>query len=270
VAAVNVHYDAASKGSVVQTICELDHNVLSDAQGRAIDLTSPTVLQDLIDHGLRARLNFTGITGLLFVELDFEDPRLYPANPRRMSEELPVMPAAPSPIAAAQASAVDILANLKRVDFAGLAKDLKLLIVSVNKKVDDLDVKDLSSRVGRAADAVQGFISSPEAKQTFARLNAAIDDARTLMAHTGAQIGPAGDEFRATLAQAQAAIKALESAAVTSRRFIESQGQLGDETTHALRQIADAAESLQRLADAVDRDPSSLIVGKKKASSEKP
>ncbi|HVU16022.1 MAG TPA: MlaD family protein [Candidatus Didemnitutus sp.] len=265
VAAVNVRYNVASKRSAVQTICELDRNVLSDESGHPIDIANSSELQTLIDHGLRAQLSYTGITGLLYVELEFEDPRLYPANPRQMQETYPVMPAIPSSIAAAQASAVEILANLKRVDFAGLAKDIRGLLASVNKKVDDFDVKQLSSRIGKAADSVDAFINSPDAKQTFAKINTAIDEARGVMARIDGQVGPSGDELRATLQKAQVAIKALEDAAVSSRRFIDSQGQLGDETTRALRQFADAAESLQRLADELERNPSSLIVGRKKA-----
>jgi len=270
VAAINVRYDAASKRSVVQTICELDRNVLSDSQGRMIDLTNPAELQDLIDHGLRARLTITGITFLMFVELDFEDPRQYPANPHHMSEAYPVMPAIPSPIAEVQASVVEIVANLKKVDFADLSKQLRALLATANRKAEDLDLKDLTGRIGRAADGVQALVSSPEAKQTFAKLNAAIDDARATMDKLSAQIGPSGEDFRQTLAQAQTAIKSLDAAAAVTRRFVESQGQLGDETTRALRQFADAAESLQRLADALDRDPSSLIVGKRKPQPQKP
>jgi paraquat-inducible protein B len=265
VAAVNVRYNVTTKKSAVQTICELDHNVLTDESGQPIDIANPSELQTLIDHGLRAQLSYTGITGLLYVELEFEDPRLYPANPRQMQEVYPVMPAIPSSIAAAQASAVEILANLKRVDFAGLAKDIRGLLASVNKKVDEFDVKQLSNRIGKAADSVDAFINSPDAKQTFAKVNVTIDEARAVMGRLDGQIGPAGDELKETLLRAQSAIKALESAALTSQRFIDSQGHLGDETTRALRQFADAAESLQRLADELERNPSSLIVGRKKA-----
>lgn len=270
VAAINVRYDAVTKKSVVQTICELDRNVLSDDEGRSIDLTSPAELQDLIDHGLRARLNFTGITGLLFVELDFEDPRQYPPNPRQMADAYPVMPAIPSPIAEVQASIVEILANLKKVDFGGLAKELKTLLVATSKKVDDLDVKELSARIGRAADAVQAFVSSPEAKESFAKLNDAIDEAKAALGRLDAQIGPSGEEFRKTLTEAQKSLKSLDSAATTTRRFVEAQGQLGDEVNRALQQVADAAASLEQLADAVDRNPNSLIMGRKKPSPEKP
>jgi paraquat-inducible protein B len=72
------------------------------------------------------------------------------------------------------------------------------------------------------------------------------------------------EDFKRTLAEAQAALKSLSGAADTTRRFVQAQGNVGDELTQSLRQITDAAAAIERLADAVGRDPSSLIVGKKK------
>ena len=121
-----------------------------DNQGLTIDLTSPAELQTLIDRGLRARLSLTGITGLLFVELKFEDARNYPANPRFMVDQYPVVPAIPSPISEAQQSIVEIVANLKKVDFAGLSKDLKTLLTTTNKKVGVLYPNDADGNAIRA------------------------------------------------------------------------------------------------------------------------
>jgi paraquat-inducible protein B len=270
VAAVNVRYDAATRKALVQTICEINRNVLADSAGAPIDLTSPVELQGMIDRGLRARLNLTGITGLLFVELNFEDVRKYPVVPRLLNDQYPVVPAIPSPISEVQQSIVEIVADLKQVDFTGLSKQVKTLLATTNQKVSDLDVKALSERVGGGGEAVHSFVSSPEAKGAFANLNQAVADTRAVLAKLDGNIGPVSDELKKTLADAQSALKSLDLAATTTRRFVQEQGQVGDEVTQALQQVADAAAALERLADALDRNPSSLIVGKKKAGTEKP
>jgi len=196
VAAVNVRYDATTKKALVQTICEINRNVLTDSVGVMIDLTNPAELQGLIDRGLRARLNLTGITGLLFVELDFEDVRKYPADPRFMAESYPVVPAIPSPISEVQQSIVEIVANLKQVDFAGLSQQVKTLLTATNEKVSALDVKVLGDKVGAAADAVTTFVNSPEARQTFLNLNAALTDLRVVLARIDGNVGPISDELK--------------------------------------------------------------------------
>jgi paraquat-inducible protein B len=264
VAAINVRYDAGAKQALVRTVCEVDRNILTDNTGAQIDMTNAGELQQLIDRGLRARLNLTGITGLLFVELDFEDPRKYPADPRYMTEQYPTVPTIPSPISEVQQSIVEIVANIKKVDFDGLSKQLKTLLATTNAKVSALDVKALSDKVSGAADAITAFVNSPEAKQTFLNLNAALTDLRVALARIDGNVGSVSDELKKTMADAQTALKSLESAATTTQRFVAAQGSLGDEVTTSLRQLSDAAAALERLSDALTRNPSSLLVGKKK------
>ena len=270
VAAINVRYDQGHKEALVQVICEIDRNILTDGSGQQIDLTKPAELQGLIDRGLRAGLSLTGITGLLFVELDFKDVREFPAKARFMADPYPVIPAIPSPISQVQQSIVEIVANIKKVDFADLYKQLKTLLTTTNQKVSELDLKSLSERMGRAADGVDAFVNSPDARKAFTNLNSAIDQARVLMAKLDGNVGPVSDELKKTLADAQTALKSLDSAAGTTRRFVQEQGQIGDEVTQALQQVADAATSLERLADALERNPSSILVGKKKSTPDKP
>jgi paraquat-inducible protein B len=271
VAAINVRYDAATKKSRVQTICEVDRSILLDQAGREIDLTNPAELQALIDRGLRARLNVMGITGLLFVELDFEDPHLYPPEPPQKSEVYPVIPSIPSPIAEAQAGIVEIVAKLRKVDFQGLEKEVRTLLATTSRKVNELDMKGLGERLGRAADSVHEFVNTPDAKQTFANLNttvsdarAAIADLRAVLAHVDGQVGPAGDELRRTLAEAQTALKSLDATAQTTKNFVQAQAGLGDEAQRALQQVSAAADALERLAAFIERNPNALVVGKKK------
>lgn len=266
VAAINVRYDAVTRAALVQTTCEISRNILTDNEGRTIDLTNSAELQKLIDRGLRARLTFTGITGLLFVELDFEDPKTYPAVTRLVATTLPVVPAIPSPIAQVQQSIIEIVANVKQVDFAALSKDVRTLLVSTNQKVGELDVKAINERLLRAADAVTAFVSSPEAKQAFANLNETLSATRLALQKIEGQVGPVSDDLKQTLAEAQAALKALASAAQVTRNFVQAQGAVGDELTDSLRQVAHAAGALERLASALERNPSSLIVGKKKTN----
>jgi phospholipid/cholesterol/gamma-HCH transport system substrate-binding protein len=264
VAAINVRYDQSNKVSLVQVIGAIDRNILADSTGKSIDITSPAELQQLIDRGLRARLTLTGITGLLFVELDFEDPRKYPPDARFVGDLYPVVPSIPSPISEVQASIVEIVANIKQVDFAGLSKDLKTLLATTNQKVSDVDLKAMGQKVSAAADAINSFVSSSETKQAFLNLNAALTDLRVLLARIDGNVGPLSEDLKKTLADAQTALKSLDSAATTTQQFVAAQGNLGEEATQSLRQLADAASAIERLADALTRNPSALIVGKKK------
>lgn len=263
-----VNYDDVAKRSVVAVTCELNRNVITDAKGQQLKVSGPQDIQEMVNHGLRAQLGVLGLaTGLLFVELDFVDPSQYPSKPPAPDAKVVVIPSILSAISEYQASLTEILTDLKHVDFAGLSTELKTLLASTNHKVNDLDLKGLSERVGRAADSVTALTSSPEAKQAFVNLNESLVALKGAIARIEGQVGPVSDELKTTLVAAQAALKNLDAAASTTKQFVQDQGQVGDEVTMALRQVAEAASALENLANALERNPSSLLVGKKKPAS---
>jgi len=263
---LEIHYDDTANRSVVAVTCELNRNVITDAKGAQLRVTGPQDIQMMVDHGLRAQLGVLGLaTGLLFVELDFADPQLYPVTGQADVPKYVAIPSMPSAISEYQASISEILSDLRKVDFAGISKEIKTVLATTNKKINDLDTKGLTDKVGRAADAFTALVDSPEAKQTMTNLNATLVAARSAMERLDGQVGPLSDELKVTLADAQKALKALDSTAVTTRRFIQQQNQVGDDLTATLRQVAEAATALDNLAAAIERNPSSLVVGKKKA-----
>ena len=263
VAAINVRYDVQTRSAAVQTVCEIDRSVLNDATGQPIDLRDSRVLQSLIDKGLRARLTLTGITGLLFVELLFEDAKVYPPKAAFMDANYPVMPSIPSPISELQQSIVEIVADIKKVDFAGLSKEIKILLATTNQKVADFDVRLVAERITQAAAAIENFVGSPEAKNALTNLNLAITELRGTLTKLDQQIGPTAGELNKTLADAQTALRSIDAAAQTARNFVQAQSGLGEEVAQSLRQVADAAAAITRLADYLERNPNSLLVGRK-------
>jgi paraquat-inducible protein B len=261
-----VNYDEVSNHSVVAVTCELNRNVITDEKGAQLKVTGSSDIQTMVDHGLRAQLGVLGLaTGLLFVELDFMDAAQNPPPKLLAPARYVVIPSIPSAISEYQASISEILADLKKVDFAGISREAKNLLTTANRKIGDADVKGLGDKVGKAADAVTAFVESPEAKQAFVNLNEALVAIRAAVAKLDGQVEPVSAELKQTLANAQAALKTLESTANTTRRFVQRQGDVGDEITLALRQVAEAASALENLASSLERNPSSLLVGKKKA-----
>jgi len=261
---LSVRYDAASNKSVVAVVCELSRNMIIDDKGQAIDVSDRAALQTLVDHGLRAQLGVIGLaTGLLFVELDFYDPRQYPAESRLTDAPRIVVPAVPSTISEYQASLTEILSDLRRVDFAGLSRNLNALLTTTNQKLQAVDTARLSERWAKAAEAVESMAADPEIKKTFVNLNAATADLRALIAKLDTQVQPASAKLAQTLDEARQALATFNAAATSAQRFIAAQGGLGEEATRTLEQLREAAASVQRLADFLERNPNALITGRK-------
>ncbi|HWA85326.1 MAG TPA: MlaD family protein [Opitutus sp.] len=262
---LSVRYDAATNQSLVAVVCELNRNVIMDANGKRLDVSNRAELQKLVDHGLRARLDLLGLaTGLLFVQLNFMPPHEYPAPALAFEPKYVVVPYIPSTIEEFQENLTEILNDVKKFDFEGVSKQLKGLLADTRQQVDGLDLKGAVSQWQRTGAKIEKLADSPQIEQTFTNLNAAVADLRRVLAHIDTQVAPTGKELAATLAEAKQALEAFNATATAAHRFIAAQGGLGDEAARTLEQLRSAAEAVQRLADFLERNPQALISGKKR------
>jgi paraquat-inducible protein B len=261
---LNVRFDEVAKQSVVTVLCEFNRSIVRGSDGVTIDISDREALQRLIDQGLRAQLGVIGLaTGLLYVELDFVDPAEHPDVHRRTDQKYANMPALPSTISEFQASFTQILSDVKKMDLPGLSRDLKELLAVTRGQVEGLDLAALSAEWTAAGKSVNALMAGPEVKAAFVNLNETLIDMRSVLARLDRQIGRTGEGLDETLTQAKTTLETFNASALTARRFIEAQSGLGEEAAKALQKLGDAAESVQRLTDYLERNPNALITGKK-------
>ncbi len=265
VVSINLRYQPETSRSVVAVVCELSRDVLADDKGVPIDVSERAELEALVVRGLRAQLGVIGLaTGLLYVELDFIDPEASPLPPASQADlRYALVPAVPSTISEFQASLSEILSDLKRIDFAGLAREFQGLLADTRRQINALDVKELITQWTAAGGAVQTLASSPEISATITNLNGALTDLRAVMTKLDARIDPTGENLDATLTEVRASLQAFDQLAGTLRSFVNAQQGLGDGANQAFNRLAEAAEAVQRLADFLERNPGALLTGRK-------
>jgi paraquat-inducible protein B len=261
VVAIRVRYDSETRQSQVAVVGELDQNVLTDRAGRPIKMTDRATLQRLVGEGLHAKIDLAGITGLQFVELDFLDPQRFPSAPLPSETEVPVIPTVRSGMSELIANLSKIMGNLNQVDFAEISRELKSLLATANQQVGGLDLKTMVAQVTAAAASIEALAGSAEAKTAFANLNRTATDVQALVAKLDAQVEPVRTELLRTL-------NSFHAAAESVRTLLGPQIGLGEEAVRTLQQVAETAESLQRLADFLERNPSALLTGKKRPARE--
>ncbi len=263
---LNVRYDEKVAAAQIAVTCELSRNMTTDAQGVPIDVSNREELQHLVDSGLRARLDILGLaTGLLFVQLDFFNPKEYPAPQRPPGEKYVAVPYVPSAISEFQNNLTDILNDLKKADFAGIGRELRGVLTSTRKQVDALDVQGLVAQWKKTGATADEFLKSAELRQTFVNLNGAVTDLRAVMQKLDAQVVPAGKELTETLVEAKTAMKSINETVGVARTFIANNSGVGSEVTSTLEQLSEAADAVKRLADFLERNPNALITGKKRS-----
>src|SRR5688572_3811322 len=143
---LTIRYDRQHNHSVVAVVCEFSKDVINDNRGQPINVADRAELEALVNRGLRARLEVQALaTGMLFVGLDFRDPKENPPSPQPDSRYV-VVPFVPSAIEEFQASITEILADFKRIDFAGISKGLTTLLAEIPKHLDGVDLKGVTEQ----------------------------------------------------------------------------------------------------------------------------
>jgi paraquat-inducible protein B len=243
--------------SMVAVTCELNRNLMTDERGAEIRVTDPATLEHLIRKGPRAWLGLVGITGLHYVELDFGAPQKSSTQQWNGTEPYPVVPTVPSDMSELLANASGVVRRLNQVDFYGISQELRSLIMNANQKTAELDLGLLATKLTAAAGSIEDLASSCETKAAVTNLNRAMLDTQALLTNLNARVQPTSAEFVQTLHIFNGTANRIQAA-------LAGQGGLGAEAISTLQHLAEMSESIQELAEFLERNPNALLTGKRR------
>jgi phospholipid/cholesterol/gamma-HCH transport system substrate-binding protein len=223
---------------------------LSEGAGKKLRVRVPA--------DLRVQLVSQGITGVKFLQLDFFDPRSYPPPELPFPTPANYIPSAVSTMKNVEDAVVLAANRLPQV------VDAILLVVGrVGRILDDLDSKKIP-------EGVAGTLV--HADQVLASLRGAVNALDTAKLSQQAQSALAG--LDATTARLDAILSRLDGDAgilASTQRATNAIGDVaassrgvGQEMEATMRDVQDVSEAIQRVADALERDPDMLLKGRGK------
>lgn len=182
-----------------------------------------------IPENLRFQLASAGITGVQFVQADILDPERYPAPELSFKPPPNYIPSAPSTLKSLEARVMDVLDRLPELsDHATVFMDegretlASIRRLSATLQEDDQPFRKLLVRLESAAEKVE-------------------------TAATEAKLGPTTESLRSASASVSQAADSVSAAR--------------EELLASLVALRQALESARTFTDALDRDPSSLLLG---------
>lgn len=209
-------------------------------------IMSISLEEEAVKH-LVAQLQLTGITGLVFVNLDQQKPGDLERSPKlEFASEYPVIPSKPSEITRLLSSAEEVV-----------------------KKINELDLKAISEQVKATVGAIERFVESKELKGIMVNVEAATANLKNLSAQIDKVV--AEGQVQKTLADTQNAVNGARELFAGLKKELEAAKlpqvsrqtrSLLAEAEAATARLKEASDRLGQLAERLEYQPSDLLFGK--------
>ncbi len=270
VESVTAHFNREIDKIAVRVECDF----YEDAARALLDdkTKSPAeLMRELILGGLHAKLNFSGITGILYMDLEIDNPA--ETGPTEVAYEnstgYPIVPMAPSLLAEFTDAFSAIASGLAQVDYPGLSTELHTVLQNLNRSLAGLDLGQTAGRVEAAAGAVQNLAENPELRAAFSSLDDNLHQLRTLLATWNRASPDLRDNLTKAIDAATHALAGVERLTGSGAALLEERRELPDDLASTLASLQRAADAVERLADYLERNPGALLRGRESSGPKK-
>jgi paraquat-inducible protein B len=165
--------DVARDSYTIEVVSKLFVDKISDDTGGSVDpsrIDEAIALQ--VKKGLRVRIAWKDITGQKYLELDYVDPTKSPPPPIPFEPTGAYIPTSvEKSITDIQRDVAAVTSGLAQVDFKAVMQDVRTLMSTLQKKVEQLDVK----HVADAADAVRDLAKDPRIDEALVRMQRTLE-----------------------------------------------------------------------------------------------
>lgn len=155
-------------------------------------------LERAIQHGLRARMASSGLTGPVYLEILYLDPQRHPVQPVPWTPPPLYLPSAPSTRTEIVTGVEAILAELKKAQLGTVAADLGRLINNTDQAIVDLKTAVLREKAASVLDEARGAARRVREILANPNIDRTIDDLSATMASANSTLS--GDDVQAFVA----------------------------------------------------------------------
>ena len=245
--------------------------VRAQLQGLAAE-EAVAALSDYIKRGLRFQTQLAGITGQLYLSLDFLDPAKYPGLPFDWKPDYPYIPSAPSLVNEIIANAQGFITSLDEVNLRQLVHDLNRLVVSLDDRVSKVPVEQLANEAIEvlkaahgAVDQVNKLLTTVPIDQTVKNLQKASAQLDRLLGNPALETAPKDISVMTGRLKRIAESGELESIARNlNQTLARAEAILGNnqyDIRAAIEDLRVTADNLRTLTEQAKRYPAGLIFG---------
>jgi paraquat-inducible protein B len=224
----------------------------------------PVRIEELIEAGLRSQLGVESfVTGQLLVELDLRpDTELVFRGINPPYQEIPSV----------SSEIRQVLASLQgwfeefseSVDVGELGRSLQSALVGLEELTTSDELRSAIAGVNQLVNSEDAQSLAPDLRATIADARTAVAEIRSAVSGLEDSFGPLGTELSSTLKTLDDTLLAGQDIISSAAEQVADDSEIAVELARTLAEVRDAARSLRVFLDYLERNPESLLRGKKK------
>jgi len=254
---------------MINVVIEIDlKNVQASFGTYRIDLDDRKRFEKLTqESGLRGQLDVLSLlSGQLYIALDmFPGQKGFQLHPERQRGlwEIPTLPSTKRQM---MRSLVTSLENFTKFDVQGTSDQIKGLLADLRSDLAAMQLHRVGTNLADTVVELRDLLGDPKLRSAITNLDLALAQIQELGGNLNSQINPLLAEAKTDLKKAGAT---LDEAAETLRQLqaqLAPDSTLGRELVRTLDEASTSLSALRQLVQQIERNPSSLITGKKQST----
>ena len=213
-------------------------------------------MDEQIAEGLRAKLNYQSIvTGMLYIELDFIADKGEKYDLKYGGTRFKEIPAAKSGLSELAKGFEKTMADVAKIDFAGIGQNVHSAIVKVNEKLDAIDAKAISDNAVSALKGVDDLVRNRDVAEAIKKLDVLLSDSDALVNDARAELKNFSSSGASLAARLDEVLRNVNS-------VVAPQSPLRYHIAVLVKTMNDSMSYISNFTDYLQRNPNSLLRGK--------
>ncbi len=213
-------------------------------------------MDEQIAEGLRAKLNYQSIvTGMLYIELDFIADKGEKYDLKYGGTRFKEIPAAKSGLSELAKGFEKTMADVAKIDFAGIGQNVHSAIMKVNEKLDAIDAKAISDNAVSALKGVDDLVRNRDVAEAIKKLDVLLSDSDALVNDARAELKNFSSSGASLAARLDEVLRNVNS-------VVAPQSPLRYQIAVLVKTMNDSMSYISNFTDYLQRNPNSLLRGK--------
>jgi paraquat-inducible protein B len=248
---------------VVVELTDKDLHLISTDEGGGIDLTTFEGVQKAVSEGLRAGMKQQSlVTGQLYIEFDIVPDTQGFIYFSKNGSPYPVVPTIGTEMDELIAGISDGIQKFNALDLDSVIKELRDVLVSANKRIAEVDMKEINENVLGITRDIRAVTSDRKLAEAVENLNQALVRIDELAGKANKEIDPLLADLKAIMEKTDAGLTRIDEAAKEISQFSNPRSPVLLRLQSVLQETERASRALKELSNDLKRDPKALISGK--------